>query len=156
MQFCGDLHLFILPHWYVGAQIVLRTSHTTINLTPHGPINSGRPPRRSIVALSHSANSYLLLLGVTIFLFRLATFFEWFFSIPTGIYDWAVLDQRVWAKSIEHNPELGLVLGKAGAGFLNTRVTTERREERGDNEVEYHLSLWSLIVVNNASAMTNP
>ena len=36
--------------------IPLRTAHTTINHTPHGPINSGRPPRRSIVALSHSAN----------------------------------------------------------------------------------------------------
>ena len=47
--------------------ITLRTLHTTINHTPHGSINSGRPPRRSIVALSHSANSYLLLLGVTIF-----------------------------------------------------------------------------------------
>ena len=73
MQFCGDLHLFILPHWYVGAEIVLRAARTTINHTPHGPINSGRPPRRSIVALSHSANSYLLLLGVTIYI------------LPTGI-----------------------------------------------------------------------
>ena len=55
---------------------MLRTAHTTINHTPHGPINSGRPPRRSIVELSHSAHSYLLLLGVTIFIFS-----------PLKIYD---------------------------------------------------------------------
>ena len=82
MQFCGDLHLFILPHWYVGVEIVLRTAHTTINHTPHGSINYGRPPRRSIVVLSRSANSYLLLLGVTIFIFRLATIYAWFFQSP--------------------------------------------------------------------------
>ena len=60
----------------------LRTAHTTINHTPHGSIKSGRPPRRSIVALSHSAHSYLLLLGVTIFIFRLATIFARFFQSP--------------------------------------------------------------------------
>ena len=36
MQFCGDLHLFILPHWYVRVVIALRTKRTTINLTPRG------------------------------------------------------------------------------------------------------------------------
>ena len=44
------------------------------NLTPHGSIKSGRPPRRSIVALSHSANLYLLLLGVTRFIAAVAIF----------------------------------------------------------------------------------
>ena len=74
MQFCGDLPLFILPHWYARVVITIRTSHRTINHTPHGSIKSGRPPRRSIVALSHSTNSYLLLLGVTRFIAAVAIF----------------------------------------------------------------------------------
>ena len=47
MQFCGDLHLFILPHWYVRVAITLRTIRTTINLTLHWTNNyqlrSARP-----------------------------------------------------------------------------------------------------------------
>ena len=35
MQFCGDLHLFILPHWYVRVVITIRTTHTSINHAPH-------------------------------------------------------------------------------------------------------------------------
>ena len=36
MQFCGDLHLFILPHWYVRVVIAIRAAHRTINPIPHG------------------------------------------------------------------------------------------------------------------------
>ena len=93
-----ELHLraVVIPTWvyailwrssFVYTSALIRKSCNsnpcTINHTPHGPINSGRPPRRSIVALSLSANSYLLLLGVTIFILRLATIFALFFSIPT-------------------------------------------------------------------------
>ena len=80
-----ELHLraVVIPTWvyailwrssFVYTSALIRRSP---NSAPHGthyyqshsarPYNSGRPPRRSIVALSHSANSYLLLLGVTIF-----------------------------------------------------------------------------------------
>ena len=71
-------------------------------------------------------------------------YFCLFFSIPTGIYDWAVLDQRVWVRATVRYHEFGLVLGKAGAGFLNTRVTTERRETTRRTRINFLwcLSLW--------------
>lgn len=36
------------------------------------------------------------------------------------------------------------------------KYESDHRETRDDKEDEYHLSLWSLIVVNNAPEMTNP